>query len=113
QRGTAWPRRASPLAAMQASTPGHRIGMALSNGARYSVDIEAPDGDDPVSSLDVSVLHDQILARELGLEPAEVEQERYLSYSRDIAALLDRVEAGAAQAAFLLRPPSVSDVVEV
>ena len=36
-----------------------------------------------------------------------------LSYSRDVATLLDRVETGAGQAAFLLRPPTVSDVVEV
>ena len=42
-----------------------------------------------------------------------MEQERYLSYSRDIEALLARVEAGGAQAAFLLRPPAVSDVIEV
>jgi uncharacterized protein (DUF1015 family) len=66
-----------------------------------------------VSRLDVSILHREILERELGLEPAEVEQERYLSYSRDLDTLLDRVEAGVAQAAFLLRPPAVSDVVEV
>jgi uncharacterized protein (DUF1015 family) len=112
-RVTTWPDRASLLDAIQASTPGHRIGIALSNGSRYTVDIEGSDYDDPVSRLDVSVLHDQILARELGLEPAEVEQERYLSYSRDIDALLDRVEAGGAQAAFLLRPPAVSDVVDV
>ena len=112
-RLTAWPDRESLLAAMQGSTSGHRIGMTLANGARYTVDIEAPQGDDPVSRLDVSVLHDQILARELGLDMAEVEQERHLSYSRDVDALLDRVEAGGAQAAFLLRPPAVSDVVEV
>ena len=48
-----------------------------------------------------------------GLEPAELESERYLSYSRDVGAVLDRLEAGAGQAAFLLRPPAVADVVEV
>jgi uncharacterized protein (DUF1015 family) len=68
---------------------------------------------DPVSRLDVSVLHQEILQRELGLTPAELEQERYLSYSRDVETVLKRVETGAAQAAFLLRPPAVNDVVEV
>ena len=118
--------RAALLAAMQEPTPGHRIGMALQptpspSGGRQgggpatwlTVDIESAEAADPVRRLDVSVLHEQILERELGLEPAEVEQERYLSYSRDVGALLDRVETGAAQAAFLLRPPAVSDVVEV
>ena len=61
----------------------------------------------------MSVLHREILQGELGLEPADLESERYLSYSRDVGTLLDRVETGAGQAAFLLRPPAVSDVVEV
>ena len=115
--------RAVLLAAMQEPVPDHRIGIALapslspSGGGRgggcVTVDIAPADAADPVSRLDVSVLHREILQRELGLEPAELESERYLSYSRDVATLLDRLETGAGQAAFLLRPPAVSDVVEV
>ena len=112
-RATPRPNRAALLAAMQEPTSGHRIGVALPDGTRFTLDIEGSDATDPVSRLDVSVLHDEILRRELGLEPAELESERYLSYSRNVGAVLDRVEAGAAQAAFLLRPPAVSDVVEV
>ena len=125
-RVTPRPDRAALLAAMQEPTSGHRIGMAFSQvpspsgggqgggqGTRFTVDIERADAADPVSHLDVSILHREILERELGLEQAELEQERYLSYVRDVGALLDRVETGAAQAAFLLRPPAVSDVVEV
>jgi len=109
------PDRGALLAAMQEPTPGHRISIALAQTpARFfSVDLERAGAADPVSQLDVSVLHREILQRELGLEPAELESERYLSYSRDVDAVLDRVESGAAQAAFLLRPPAVSDVVEV
>lgn len=119
--------RAALLAAMQEPTPGHRIGMALppvgspspragegwGGGSWYTVDIDHAASADPVSKLDVSVLHQEILQRELGLEPAELESEHYLSYSRDIGVVLDRVESGGAQAAFLLRPPAVFDVVEV
>ena len=127
--------RAALLAAMQEPVPGHRIGMAITRvpspsltspspargggsgwgqgGGFVTVDIAPADSADPVSRLDVSVLHREILQRELGLEPAELESERYLSYSRDVATLLDRVEGGAGQAAFLLRPPAVSDVVDV
>jgi len=115
--------RAELQAAMQEPTPGHRIGIALATypapsgggqgGGCLTVDIAPTDPADPVSRLDVSVLHREILQRELGLEPAELESERYLSYSRDVASLLDRVESGAGQAAFFLRPPAVSDVVEV
>jgi uncharacterized protein (DUF1015 family) len=130
------------LAAMQHDVPspsgggqggGHRIGIALASlppeggkasispspsgggqgGGFYTVDIERPDAADPVSRLDVSVLHEEILQHELGLTPAELEQERYLTYSRDVDVVLSRVENGAAQAGFLLRPPAVRDVVEV
>ena len=111
-RVTPRPDRATLLAAMQEPTPGHRIGMAFA-GTYLTVDIERADAADPVSRLDVSVLHREILQRELGLEPAELESERYLSYSRDVGGLVDRVENGTGQAAFLLRPPAVSDVVEV
>jgi uncharacterized protein (DUF1015 family) len=115
--------RAALLAAMQEPTPTHRIGIALAqipplagegrDRGYFTVDIHRPDTADPVSRLDVSVLHEEILQRELGLTSAELEQERYLSYSRDVETVLKRVESGAAQAAFLLRPPAVSDVVEV
>jgi uncharacterized protein (DUF1015 family) len=106
------PDRGALLAAMQEPTSERRIGLAISQ-THFTVDIERADAADPVSRLDVSVLHHEILHRELGLAQAELEQERYLSYSRDVRAVLDRVESGAAQAAFLLRPPAVSDVVEV
>ena len=104
--------RSELLAAMQEPTASHRIGIAVTS-TRATVDIGSADAADPVSRLDVSVLHREILQRELGLEPDELESERYLSYSRDVATLLDRVETGAGQAAFLLRPPAVSDVVDV
>jgi uncharacterized protein (DUF1015 family) len=127
--------RAALLAAMQEPTPGHRIGVAITrvpspsltspspargggsgwgqDGGYFTVDIERASTADPVSRLDVSVLHREILQRELGLTPPELEQEHYLSYSRDVGLVLDRVETGGAQAAFLLRPPAVSDVVKV
>jgi len=118
------PGRAALLAAMQELTPSHRIGLALGPGSPspmrggsgrgfYTLDIKPTPSPDPVSDLDVSVLHREILQRELGLEEAVLEQERYVSYSRDASTAVDQVESGAAQAAFLLRPPAVADVVAV
>jgi uncharacterized protein (DUF1015 family) len=116
--------RSALSAAMQEATPMHRIGMALADnpsplaeegrgGGYFTIDIHRPDAADPVSRLDVSVLHEEILQRELSLTLAELEQERYLTYSRDVDVVLKRVETGAAQAAFLLQPPAVRDVVDV
>ena len=112
--------RAALLAAMREQTPSHRIGLALGGVGRggelpafATVDIERKASTDPVSQLDVAVLHREILEAELGLEELLLEQERYVSYARDVDAILDRVAAGEAQAAFLVRPPAVSDVVAV
>ena len=103
------------LAAMQEPTLAHRIGMAVGGtsgrGLSYlTVDIPRMPSPDPVSNLDVTVLHRELLQKELGLQDELVEQEQHLSYSRDLGGVLDRVERGSAQAAFLLRPPAVADV---
>jgi len=75
--------------------------------------IAAADATDPVARLDVTLLHRDILEKQLGLEESVLDEERYLTYSRDPDFVLDQVEAGEAQAAFLLRAPAVSDVVAV
>jgi len=110
------PDRHELIRAMRDSVRGHRIGVAVPNPhglTLATVDIAAGAATDPVSRLDVSVLHREILQRELRVEEAMLEQERYVSYSRNIDAALDLVEQGQAQAAFLVRPPAVSDVVDV
>lgn len=101
------------LAAMQEASS-HRVGIALKDGAMATVDLSEPIGNsDPVARLDVSLLHREILEKQLGLEEKVLDEERYLTYSRDPDHVLDEVASGRAQAAFLLRPPEVSDVLAV
>lgn len=105
--------RTGLLAAMQDGGR-HRVGIALPGGTRATVDLRDPaDATDPVARLDVTLLHRDILEKQLGLEESVLDEERYLTYSRDPDFVLDQVEAGEAQAAFLLRAPAVSDVVAV
>jgi uncharacterized protein (DUF1015 family) len=112
-RVTPQPDRGGLLAAMQEGLP-HRVGIALRDGAMATVDLsEAAADSDPVARLDVSLLHHEILEKHLGLEEKVLDEERYLSYSRDPDFVLDEVAKGRAQAAFLLRPPEVSDVLAV
>lgn len=124
-RVRSYPDQAGLLAAMHEPISAHRIGLAVVNspsllwggsgrGLIYAtVDIPRAPSSDPVSSLDVTVLHREVLQKELGLEDELVEREQHLSYSRDLPVVLGRVEADSAQAAFLLRPPAVSDVAAV
>ncbi len=109
---TKYPDRQGLFDALQSGDDGHRLGAVLGS-RQFSVDIPRPAGADPVSRLDVSVLHREILDGLLGLPEAALEEERYVGYSRDLEAVLERVDSGTAQAVFLLRPPAVSDVVAV
>ena len=111
-RVTQYATRDALVDALRQEVDGHRFGAVLAK-RQVSIDVPRRAVADPVSSLDVSVLHRDILEGELGLAEAAVDEERYLGYSRDLEAVLERVDAGAAQAAFLLRPPAVSDVVAV
>jgi uncharacterized protein (DUF1015 family) len=79
----------------------------------FTVDVPKRASSDPVSELDVSVLHREVLEQSLGLAEADLESERYVSYSRDLDAVIKRVAEGTAQAVFLLRAPAVADVVRV
>lgn len=90
----------------------HRFGIVLP--WRFAgLQVAAAATDDPVARLDISVLHRQVLERELGLREGELEGERHLTYLRDAPAAVARVQSGEGQAAFLLRPPSVAEVVAV
>jgi uncharacterized protein (DUF1015 family) len=117
-RAQRYPARTPFLEAMQQPTAAHRIGIIARNKLASglisaTVDLPRRPSSDPVSALDVSVLHDQILKGQLGLGDELVEEERHISYSRDLDTAFDRVESGAADAAFVLRPPAVADVVAV
>lgn len=111
-RVTPYADRQGMVEALKRDGDAHRFGAVVGN-RQVSIDVPRRLAADPVSELDVSVLHREILEGELGLAEAAVDEERYVGYSRDLQAVLERVDTGAAQAAFLLRPPAVSDVVGV
>lgn len=95
------------------SQDSHRFGIAL-RGVRFvALEIPRRHESDPGARLDVTVLHREVFERDLGLHEGELESERHFAYTRDTERAVAEVERGAAQAAFLLRPPAVSDVLAV
>ena len=60
--------------------------------------------------LDVRYLHDEVLGEALGISEHDVREEKYLKYVRGMDAAIERVQAGEAQAAFLLEPTTVEQV---
>jgi len=64
-------------------------------------------------SLDVSVLHSVILRHILGISEADQLAQSHIKYTRSLREAVSMVDSGACQAAFLMNPPSVQDVVRV
>jgi len=74
------------------------------------VDRALPDAPEPLRRLDAAVLEALVLKGPLGLTEDDISHLRGLSYARDAAQAREAVLAGAADAAFLLRPTPVAQV---
>ena len=86
-----------------------RIGLAAGGEPRiWLFERERAPGE-----LDVSALHSDILERILGIDEEAMREQRYIAYQRGLRASLEQVQAGHAQAAFLLPPTPVEKVAEV
>ncbi len=86
-----------------------RIAVATGHGPEIHL-LEAERG---TSDLDVSVLHDRILAELLGISAKQVREQKYLRYIRGLSAAIEQVREGSVQAAFLLEPTTMEQVARV
>jgi uncharacterized protein (DUF1015 family) len=98
------------------STPAKRGDMAMySNGVWHTLRSRvAPDPTDPIGSLDVSVLQEQLLAPVLGI--ADVRTDKRIDFvggGRGTKALEQLVDSGKAAVAFSLFPVDVADLMSV
>jgi uncharacterized protein (DUF1015 family) len=98
------------------------IGIALAGEQRFFVvrlkdpDTAAraiPEAPAEVRSLDVTVLHTLIFDQIFSLKAAEIRKGGNLEYTIDANAALDAVRDGRADGAFLVNPPSITDVERV
>ena len=63
-----------------------------------------------VDTLDVSILHREIIGNILGITEEQQLQKTNLDYEKDAEAAIEAVKVGTAQAAFLMNPTMVEDV---
>jgi uncharacterized protein (DUF1015 family) len=98
------------------------IGIALGGEQRFFVvrlrdpDTTAraiPEASAEVRSLDVTVLHTLIFDQIFSLKAAEIRKGGNLEYTIDANVALDAVRDGRADGAFLVNPPSITDVERV
>jgi uncharacterized protein (DUF1015 family) len=66
-----------------------------------------------VKELDVSVLHDLVLEKHLGIDKANMASQKNLIYTRNIDEAKESVDTGRAAAAFILNPTKVEQIKKV
>ena len=72
-----------------------------------------PDRSDAYRALDVAVLHSLILEPCFGIDRENMARGENLRYTRDAAEAVAEVDAGAAQAAFVINPTRVRQIKDV
>lgn len=60
--------------------------------------------------LDVSILHELVIERAMGISKAQVEAKTFLDYFRDLNLALAEVDAGRATCVFILNPTRIVEV---
>lgn len=85
--------------------------LALKKGA----DLRAllPDVSDAQRGLDVMLLHGLVLEKGLGITPEAVAAEKSIGYEREMDAAIASVDKGESQAAFLINPARIEQVMEI
>jgi uncharacterized protein (DUF1015 family) len=94
--------RASWAAKPECSIFGAAIGSKL-----YRVEHRTARG-----ALDVRVLHEELIAKALGIDEAAVRDEKNILYIRGIDAAVEEARQGKAQIALLLKPTSIEQVAD-
>jgi uncharacterized protein (DUF1015 family) len=64
-------------------------------------------------SLDVSILHSVVIRHLLGISEADQAAQSHIKYTRSLHEAVSMVDSGISQAALLMNPPSVEDVIQV
>ena len=85
-----------------------RMGFALRSGDVYFFERERKPGE-----LDVKVLHEELLAKHLGVSEEAVRDEKNIEYVRGLDAAYATARESAAQVAFLLEPTTIQQVADV
>ena len=89
-----------------------KLGLHLP-GQSYLLTQLPSDAQSALEKLDVSVLHSQILEEELGIDADKLAAGEHVGYTIHAAEAIEKVETGAAQAAFLMRATPAKQVAEV
>ena len=114
---TSYPDRAALKAALaEGADGGRRIG--LYDGSYYLLQLKgpeimaqiAPDRVEEWRLLDVTILHELLIERVMGISKGQVERKENIDYYRDLDDAISKVDAGEAQWVFIMNPTRMSEV---
>ena len=114
---TPYPDRDALGAAMTSGSDGDRR-MGLYDGSYYLLQLKnpeimaqiAPDRVEEWRMLDVSILHELLIERVMGISKERVENKENIDYYRDLDDAIAKVDAGEAQCVFIMNPTRMSEV---
>jgi len=109
--------RAALEAALAQATPGDRR-LGFYDGHYSLLQLKSPAVMDQVMSdrapewrqLDVSILHELLIERVMGITKKQVEAKEHIDYFRDLDQALAQVDAGEAVCVFILNPTRIGEV---
>ena len=101
---------------LEGSASDRRIG--LYNGSYYLLQLKgpeimariAPDRVEEWRMLDVTILHELLIERVMGISREQVESKENIDYYRDLDEAISKVDAGEAQCVFIMNPTRMSEV---
>jgi uncharacterized protein (DUF1015 family) len=105
-------REIESVAALQSAWQSNTTGCSII-GAAIGAKLYALQERDARNELDLRILHEELLAKALGIGEDAVRDEKFIRYVRGIDKAVAEVREGRAQIAFLLKPVSVEQVAEI
>jgi uncharacterized protein (DUF1015 family) len=113
----AYPDRTALKAALAAGADGGRR-IGLYDGSYHLLQLKspeimaqiAPDRVEEWRMLDVSILHELLIERVMGISREQVEAKANIDYYRDLDDAIAKVDAGEAQCVFIMNPTRMSEV---
>jgi uncharacterized protein (DUF1015 family) len=104
-------REIDSVSALQSAWQNNMTGCSII-GAAIGDKLYALEKRDARNELDLRILHEELLAKVLGIGEDAVREEKFLHYVRGIDKAVAEAREGRAQIAFLLKPVSVEQVAE-
>lgn len=98
----------------QAGEKGCAFGFAHKSGRNYVLSVRNADAakNNPLESLDVSILERRVFKKVLKISEDDIKNQRYLTYEKDADNALKKLNSGLVEAVFFMNSTKIEDVIK-